>query len=107
MIYTDELEAALDQIDAVVIFHRVEQSTVQHLAQQLAEKAVAMVEQNEKTLDLKLGAGPGGDRGDARAGGEGARGRGERRGGGRGTLRGRGRGRGGFNSGLGGRRVAA
>jgi translation initiation factor 3 subunit C len=38
MIYTDELQASLDQIDEVVVFHRVEQSEVQRLAQQLAEK---------------------------------------------------------------------
>jgi translation initiation factor 3 subunit C len=107
MIYTDELAASLDQIDGVVIFHRVEQTEVQKLAQQLAEKAVTMVEQNEKTLDVKLGnTGQAG--GEQRTGGEGAgRGRTERRGGTRGTYRGRGRGRGGFNSGMGQSRVTA
>lgn len=103
MIWTDELPASLDQIDGVVVFHRVEQSRVQQLAQELATKAEYFVEQNEKTLDIKLGSGPGGredgGRGDKGAG-EGGRGRGERRG--RGTYRGRGgRGRGGFQSGLG------
>ena len=116
MIYTDELPASLDQIDGVVIFHRVETTEVQRLAQQLAEKAVGLVETNEKILDAKLG-----NTGTAEAraveGGAGGRGRGERRGGGRGAYRGsngtRGRGRGGFNTGLGGamaggqRRVAA
>ncbi|WOO77654.1 Eukaryotic translation initiation factor 3 subunit C [Vanrija pseudolonga] len=110
MIYTDELAASLDQIDQVVVFHRVEQTEVQRLAQQLAERAVLMVEQNEKTLDVKLGQAPGNDRTTNRdgqaAGGSG--GRQERRGGARGSYRGRGnRGRTGFNSGLGSRRVAA
>ncbi|WVQ96216.1 eukaryotic translation initiation factor 3 subunit C [Kwoniella sp. CBS 9459] len=116
MIYTDELAASLDQIDGVVIFHRVDQSEVQRLAQTLAERTANLLEQNEKALDLKLGQqqGTGQDRdqrsgatGTGAAGGEG--GRGERRG--RGGYRGRGgRGRGGFNSGLGGtmgRRVTA
>lgn len=110
MIYTDELAASLDQIDQVVVFHRVEQTEVQRLAQQLAERAVLMVESNEKALDVKLGQGPGTDRAtggrDGAAGGD-AR-RQERRTGGRGAYRGRGRGRTGFNSGLGSqRRVAA
>ncbi|WWD20075.1 eukaryotic translation initiation factor 3 subunit C [Kwoniella shandongensis] len=125
MIYTDELPASLDQIDGVVIFHRVEQSEVQRLAQQLADRTANMLDQNEKTLDIKLGqqgqggGGAGGQEqrgGAGGAGGEGGaggRGNGERRGGARGSYRGRGggRGRGGFNSGLGtgvgGRRVAA
>ena len=112
MIYTDELAASLDPIDNVVIFHRVEPTQVQKLAQQLAEKAVGLVEANEKTLDLKLGQTGQGQGTETRgAGGEtGGRGRGERRGGARGTYRGRGRGRG-FQSGLGGamgqRRVPA
>ncbi|OCF43476.1 eukaryotic translation initiation factor 3 subunit C [Kwoniella heveanensis CBS 569] len=117
MIYTDELAASLDQIDGVVIFHRIDQSEVQRLAQTLAERTANLLEQNEKALDLKLGQqqGTGQDR-DQRSGATGAGGaqggeggRGERRG--RGGYRGRGgRGRGGFNSGLGGtmgRRVAA
>lgn len=110
MIYTDEIVASLDQIDQVLVFHRVEQSEVQRLAQQLAERCVTMVEQNEKALDVKLGQGQGGgDRsGPQVEGGRGARQ--ERRGGargrgGRGGFGGRGRG---FNSGLGSqRRVAA
>ncbi|ORX37992.1 eukaryotic translation initiation factor 3 subunit 8 N-terminus-domain-containing protein [Kockovaella imperatae] len=115
MIYTDELQASLDSIGGVVIFHRVEQTEVQRLAQQLAEKTVSIVEQNEKTLDIKLGT-MGQERGAERtgAGGDGAggRGKGERRGGTRGSYRGGGRGRGrGFQSGLGGamstRRVPA
>ncbi|WRT69433.1 eukaryotic translation initiation factor 3 subunit C [Kwoniella shivajii] len=118
MIYTDELPASLDQIDGVVIFHRIEQSEVQRLAQQLAEKTASLLDQNEKNLDLKLGSANQGQERDGQrttgAGGqEGNRGNNtERRGGGnRGSYRGRGgRGRGGFNAGLGstmGRRVAA
>jgi translation initiation factor 3 subunit C len=38
MIWSEELVAALDQIDGVVVFHRVEQSRVQQLAQELASK---------------------------------------------------------------------
>jgi translation initiation factor 3 subunit C len=38
MIWTDELPASLDQIDGVVVFHRVEQTRVQQLAQELASK---------------------------------------------------------------------
>ncbi len=126
MIYTDELAASLDQIEGVVVFHRLEQTEVQRLAQQLAERAMHMVEQNEKTLDMKLGSNQ--DRGGAGAGAAtvgAGRGRTERRGGTRGmlltvpeliwlilrsgTYGGRGTGRG-FQSGLGGaigRRVPA
>jgi translation initiation factor 3 subunit C len=111
MIYTDEIAASLDQIDQVVVFHRVEQTEVQRLAQQLAERCVGLVEQNEKQLDVKLGSAPGADRSGPRDGAADGRPRQERRGGGaRGGGRGRGfagRGRG-FNSGLGSqRRVAA
>lgn len=106
MIYNDELSASLDQIDAVVMFHRVETTEVQRLAQQLAERVAGMVENNEKILDQKLGnSGQGGQGGGGREGGErgegGGRGRPERRGGRGGNRGGRGRGRGGFNSGLG------
>jgi len=104
MIYTDDISASLDPIDDVVIFHRVEPSEVQRLAQQLAERAVGLMDQNEKAMDNKLGQSQNADRA-AGAGGDGQqRGKGERRGGGRGTYRGRGRGRG-FQSGLGGART--
>lgn len=84
MIYTDELAASLDQIEGVVIFHQLEQTEVQRLGQQLAEKAVHMVEQNEKTLDVKLGSNQ--DRGGPGTGTatDSGRGRTERRGGTRG-----------------------
>lgn len=86
MIYNDELAASLDQIDGVVVFHRMEQSEVQRLAQQLAEKAVGLVEGNEKVLDQKLGGGRNeGQSGDREGGG--GRGRTERRGGTRGKSR--------------------
>lgn len=38
MIWSEELVASLDQIDGVVVFHRVEQNRVQQLAQELASK---------------------------------------------------------------------
>ena len=103
MIYTDEIAASLDPIDDVVLFDRVEPTEVQRLAQQLAERAVGLVDANEKTLDTKLGQTQVTERANV---GEGNAGRGnrERRGGGRGSYRGRGRGRG-FQSGLGGART--
>ena len=88
MIWTEELPASLDQSAGVVIFHRVELTRPQQLAQILAEKVGAMVEQNEKALDIRLGGATAwGDRADGLKGdkrGEQAqerRGRGERRGG--------------------------
>lgn len=104
MIYTDEIAGSLDPIDDVVVFHRVEATEVQRLAQQLAEKAVGLMDQNEKTMDTKLGQNQNDTRSGAGEGGQGGRGKSERRGGGRGTYRGRGRGRG-FQSGLGGARA--
>jgi len=98
MIWNEELSASLDQSAGVIVFHRVEHSRLQQLALVVADKVSAMVEQNEKTLDLKLGGTGGwGDRAD---GGKGEkrgeqtqerRGRGERvRGSTRGGMRGRG-----------------
>jgi translation initiation factor 3 subunit C len=97
MIWTEELPASLDQSAGVIVFHRVELTRPQQLAQILAEKVGAMVEQNEKALDIRLGgATVWGDRADGLKGdkrGEQAqerRGRGERRGGAntRGTYKG-------------------
>jgi translation initiation factor 3 subunit C len=95
MIWSEELSASLDQAAGVVTFHTVELSRPQQVAQILAEKLSALVEQNEKALDQKLGNATGwndradGGKGDKR--GEQTaerRGRGERnRGGLRGTLR--------------------
>jgi translation initiation factor 3 subunit C len=96
MIWTEELPASLDQSAGVIVFHRVELTRPQQLAQILAEKVGAMVEQNEKALDIRLGGATAwGDRADGLKGdkrGEQAqerRGRGERRGGvsARGKLR--------------------
>lgn len=92
MIWTEELSASLDQSHGVVVFHRVDLSRPQQLAQTIAEKLGAMVEQNEKTLDLKMGGTSNwGDRADGQKGekrGEQAQerrgGRTERRGGARG-----------------------
>ncbi|GJE95438.1 eukaryotic translation initiation factor 3 subunit 8 [Phanerochaete sordida] len=55
MIWSEELSASLDQQTDVVVFHRIEMSRSQQLAQVLADKVNALVEQNEKTLDQKLG----------------------------------------------------
>ncbi|KAL6305030.1 eukaryotic translation initiation factor 3 subunit 8 [Sparassis latifolia] len=55
MIWNEELSASLDQAVGVVVFHRIELSRTQQLAQVLADKVNNMMEQNEKTLDLKLG----------------------------------------------------
>ncbi|KAI0292331.1 eukaryotic translation initiation factor 3 subunit 8 [Multifurca ochricompacta] len=88
MIWTEELPASLDQSAGVIVFHRVELTRPQQLAQILAEKVGAMVEQNEKALDIRLGGATAwGDRADGLKGdkrGEQTqerRGRGERRGG--------------------------
>lgn len=65
MIWNEELSASLDQSAGVVAFHRVELTRTQQLAQVLADKVSAMLEQNEKTLDNKLGGSTGwGDRGE-------------------------------------------
>jgi len=55
MIWSEELSASLDQAAGVVVFHRIELSRAQQLAQTVADKVGSMVEQNEKALDLKLG----------------------------------------------------
>lgn len=59
MIWAEELSASLDQALGVVVFHRVEVTHIQQLALTLAERINAMVEQNEKTIDAKLGGTPG------------------------------------------------
>lgn len=65
MVWSEELSASLDQAAGVVVFHRIEFTRTQQLAQVLADKVSAMVEQNEKTLDSKLGGSTGwGDRGE-------------------------------------------
>ncbi|KAG8956322.1 Translation initiation factor 3 subunit c [Tulasnella sp. 424] len=124
MIWSDELSASLDYVPStfdgasageklpVVIFHRVELTRLQQLAQTLADKVNTLVENNEKALDAKLG-GSGDARGGTWAegerkpggGGEGEGGRRTERAsrggrGGRGGLSGRG---GRFSQGLGNR----
>jgi len=56
MIWNEELAASLDQSSGVVVFHRIELSRAQQLAQTVAEKVAGMVDQSEKTLDIKMGA---------------------------------------------------
>ena len=62
MIWTEELAASLDQATGVVVFHHVDQSRLQQLALTLADRAAALIEQNEKTLDSKQGAAAWGER---------------------------------------------
>lgn len=121
MIYKDELQASLDAIDQVIVFKTVEQTEIQRLSLQLADRVNALVEQNERALDQKLNQGQPSDRNKGDAGG-GDGNRGERRGGTRGKFRriwtqqagtdsigrgGRGRGRGFQGGAMGQRRVAA
>lgn len=69
MIWTEELSASLDQSGGVVVFHRIELSRTQQLAQVVADKVAAMVDQSEKALDIKMGGTGGwGDRGDGTKG---------------------------------------
>ncbi|TFK22603.1 hypothetical protein FA15DRAFT_671398 [Coprinopsis marcescibilis] len=94
MIWSEELSASLDQAAGVVVFHRMDLSRSQQLAQTIAEKLGVLIDQNEKTLDVKMGGSVGwNERGDAKGakGGEQAqerRGRGERTRGARGGARG-------------------
>jgi translation initiation factor 3 subunit C len=82
MIWNEELSASLDQQAGVIVFHRIEFSRTQQLAQTLSEKVAALVEANEKTLDLKLGGGGGwGDRADGKQGDKRGEQTGERKGG--------------------------
>jgi len=82
MIWNEELSASLDQSLGVVVFHRVELTRAQQLAQSVADRVSAMVEQNEKALDNKLGGGIWQDRNATSQGSKGADGgRTERRGG--------------------------
>ncbi|GAB5593322.1 Translation initiation factor 3 subunit c [Umbelopsis nana] len=53
MIWHEELSASLDQVTQCVVLHQVEQSRVQQLALQFADKAVNLVEQNERLLEQK------------------------------------------------------
>jgi len=96
MIWNEELSASIDQSNGVVVFHRVELSRIQQLGQIIADKVAGMVEQNEKTLDMKISGTGGwsdrneGSKGDKREQAQERRGRGERTRGSRGTRFGRG-----------------
>lgn len=69
MIWTEELSASLDQSGGVVVFHRIELSRTQQLAQVVADKVGIMVDQSEKALDIKMGGTGGwGERGDGAKG---------------------------------------
>ncbi|CAG8555581.1 14311_t:CDS:10 [Acaulospora colombiana] len=57
MIWNEELAASLDQVNNVVVLHRVEPTKVQQLALMFAEKAVSFVETNERTLEQKQATG--------------------------------------------------
>jgi translation initiation factor 3 subunit C len=92
MIWTEELSASLDQSGGVVVFHRIELSRTQQLAQVVADKVGIMVDQSEKALDIKMGGTGGwGERGDGTKGDKRGeqiqerRGRGERTRGARGS----------------------
>ncbi|CAK5281476.1 unnamed protein product [Mycena citricolor] len=97
MIWNEELPASLDQSSGVVVFHIIEVTRTQQLALSIADKVGAMVEQNEKALDTKMGGvGGWGDRTEGAKGekrGEQTqerRGRSDRTRGARGGARGRG-----------------
>lgn len=95
MIWSEELSASLDQGVGVVVFHRVDLARIQQLALTLADRAAALVEQNEKTLDLKQGASNWGDRAEGTKGEKRGETTGERKGRGdrpRGATRGGARG---------------
>jgi hypothetical protein len=69
MIWNEELSASLDQAAGVIVFHRIELTRTQQLAQTLADRVNSLVEANEKALDLKFGGGSGwGERQDGKAG---------------------------------------
>lgn len=95
MIWSEELSASLDQGVGVVVFHHVDLARIQQLALTLADRAAALVEQNEKTLDLKQGASNWGDRAEGTKGEKRGETTGERKGRGdrpRGATRGGARG---------------
>jgi translation initiation factor 3 subunit C len=83
MISHEELSASLDQVTSTVIFRKgVELSRLQSLALTLSDKASALIETNERTLEQRTqgtsnaferqgGRGRGGQRGGARGGGRG------------------------------------
>ncbi|KAF4975128.1 hypothetical protein FZEAL_8043 [Fusarium zealandicum] len=89
MISHEELAASLDQVTSTVIFRKgVELSRLQSLALALSDKASALIETNERTLEQRTqGTTNAFERqgGRGRGGGRGGRGRGGQRGGGQRT----------------------
>lgn len=68
MIWTEELAASLDQGLGVIVFHQVELARIQQLGLTLSERAAALVEQNEKALDVKQGVSTWGERAEGQKG---------------------------------------
>src|SRR5271170_998075 len=56
MISNNEIQGQLDHADENVLFQRVDTSRLQSLALALSEKAVGLVEQNQKLMEQKLNA---------------------------------------------------
>ena len=109
MIWNEELAASLDQSSGTVVFHRVETTRTQQIAQTLADRVTQMADGNVKTLDSKLGGvATWGDRAGEGKKVEGGDQQQERNRSRTGGQRGGGRGRGArFSQGLGGRVVGA
>ena len=57
MIWNEELAASLNQVNNVVVLHRVEPTKVQQLALMFAEKAATFVDANERALEQKVQSG--------------------------------------------------
>lgn len=55
MMISEEIHASWDQPTNSIIMHRVEPTRLQFLAQQFAEKAALLVENNERMLETKAG----------------------------------------------------
>jgi translation initiation factor 3 subunit C len=56
MISNDEIQGQLDHSDENLLFQRVETTRLQSLALALSEKAVGLVEQNQKLMEQKINA---------------------------------------------------
>jgi len=84
MIWSDELAASLDPVHGVIAFQRTELNKMQQLSLLLADRASAMLDQNEWLLDSKLGDGA--SAGDANTDRDAARRDARRRGRGRGRI---------------------
>jgi len=69
MMINRELPGSWDQPTSTIVLHRLQPTPLQQLALQYAEKAVQLVEANERLLDAR-GGGGGAARGDDRGGGK-------------------------------------